>query len=552
MAVAAMMLASLALAQNPPKQDKGSFLYNKKDPSVRIPLPPGSAVWSFDAYGWKGMQANEIGLKINREGGGIYAISLDVRLREVQKPCAAVYAEFDREPARKALEVQQFPVRWERPGILLEIQNPKDRQFYRSLVLCRPAGGSSLEAFISPGYVVLLGLYVHVLEALGDTFASRLPTVAAPSLVTRSGNLDVRITNNGKPVENAQITLIHVATNKSYTLKTDKDGRCSSAAIPFGNFEIEIIGAKGETLSKEKREITGEGAHPVSLNIDLTNDLVNQLLAPEMDHIARAFALREEGELDEAIGEFREALREKPSDADLHYYLGDTLRAKGDLNGAIREFGEALRFRPDVPAYYYCRGDSYRELRQLDKALADFNKMLALDPGNLNGIAARADVFYYSGDYRKAAAEYSQLLGTTKLPLAYFRRAWSYYSLGNYQAALADYEKTIELDPKSLDAFNSLAWLLATTPVDSMRNGARAVEYAQRAVDLAGSRETYLYMDTLAAAYAEAGRFGEAASLQRKAISLLPKDFDEKEKAGFETRLRLYEQRKPYREPTKP
>ena len=66
---------------------------------------------------------------------------------------------------------------------------------------------------------------------------------------------------------------------------------------------------------------------------------------------------------------------------------------------------------------------------------------------------------------------------------------------------------------------NCLAWVLATCPEASVRNGAEAVELARRAVKLSDGREPAI-LGTLAAAYAEAGRFPEAVQTARKALEL--------------------------------
>jgi hypothetical protein len=75
-----------------------------------------------------------------------------------------------------------------------------------------------------------------------------------------------------------------------------------------------------------------------------------------------------------------------------------------------------------------------------------------------------------------------------------------------------------------------------------------AVEYGEKALSLAGQSDSFIHMDTLAAAYAEAGRFADATAMQSKAISLIPKDYDAKESAQFKARLQSYKEQKPWRE----
>jgi tetratricopeptide (TPR) repeat protein len=72
---------------------------------------------------------------------------------------------------------------------------------------------------------------------------------------------------------------------------------------------------------------------------------------------------------------------------------------------------------------------------------------------------------------------------------------------------------------------NDLAWILATHPDPEVRDGAEALEPAQRAADLTRRRDPQV-LDTLAAAYAAAGRYGEAIANAQKALQLAPDDRD--------------------------
>ena len=109
-------------------------------------------------------------------------------------------------------------------------------------------------------------------------------------------------------------------------------------------------------------------------------------------------------------------------------------------------------------------------------------------------------------------------------------------------AQVAQLRKAAERgDPESL---NNLAWLLATCPDSGLRDGKSAVAFAEKAV-AATLRKNAAYLDTLAAAYAEAGQFAKAVSVQNEAIALL---HDEKMKEDLASRLRLYQSNSPYRE----
>ncbi len=91
-------------------------------------------------------------------------------------------------------------------------------------------------------------------------------------------------------------------------------------------------------------------------------------------------------------------------------------------------------------------------------------------------------------------------------------------------------------------AHNHLAWLLATCPEASLRNGAEAIEHAQRADHLCGGTRPDV-LDSLAAGYAEAGWFPEALAAARKAVQLATKQDQPTLAEGLRARIALYEKR---------
>jgi Zn-dependent protease len=118
--------------------------------------------------------------------------------------------------------------------------------------------------------------------------------------------------------------------------------------------------------------------------------------------------------------------------------------------------------------------------------------------------------------------------------------------LGRWQQAIADYDQALQLQPKLAAAHNNLAWLLATCPVDALRNGQVALEHATWACKATGWTVPN-FLETLAAAYAEVGDFGRALQWQQRALA----DPGYRQTYGDDADacLRLYEQGLPYRLP---
>jgi len=122
-----------------------------------------------------------------------------------------------------------------------------------------------------------------------------------------------------------------------------------------------------------------------------------------------------------------------------------------------------------------------------------------------------------------------------------------YYLQRRVREALAEWRRAVELDPKHVLALNRAALVLAASPDASLRNGAEAVALAQRAVELSGGRDPAL-LDTLAAAYAEAGRFPEATRTARRALDLAKQQRDSQLAQALSSRIALYEAGTPFRE----
>src|SRR5262249_45345271 len=119
---------------------------------------------------------------------------------------------------------------------------------------------------------------------------------------------------------------------------------------------------------------------------------------------------------------------------------------------------------------------------------------------------------------------------------------------GEFAQATAHYRLAVKAEPELVLALNNLAWLLATHPDTQIRNGSEAVQMGERAVSITKAREP-MFLGTLAAAYAEAGRFDDAIKTGEKARDLA-KSRGMKELADRnEQLLREYKSGKPHREP---
>ena len=129
--------------------------------------------------------------------------------------------------------------------------------------------------------------------------------------------------------------------------------------------------------------------------------------------------------------------------------------------------------------------------------------------------------------------------------MVHYRRSQTHHALKKYSEAQEDFAEALKREPDYPNLLNSWAWQLATCPEPKYRDGRKALDYASRANEKAGGKRPEC-LDTLAAAYAEAGQFDEAVKAQKKAIeSLAPKAAEQRK--AMQARLKLYEAGKPFR-----
>ncbi len=130
-------------------------------------------------------------------------------------------------------------------------------------------------------------------------------------------------------------------------------------------------------------------------------------------------------------------------------------------------------------------------------------------------------------------------------------RADAYLSIGKQAEAIVDYELAYSVDPEDDGVLNNLAWVLATSPKDKLRDATRAIQLATKACEMTEYRQAHI-LSTLAAAFAEAGDFDKAVEWSTKAVELGKAEAIEQKNIEIEDQLQQelenYQQKKPWRE----
>lgn len=162
-------------------------------------------------------------------------------------------------------------------------------------------------------------------------------------------------------------------------------------------------------------------------------------------------------------------------------------------------------------------------------------------------IRSRCPAISLDACFDRALRRYTDVIEKKPNATTYVSRAMIWKFKGEHDKAIADYSEAIRRVSWGLTHHDhtcaKLAWLLATSPVDALRDGKKAIEHATRACQRTEWKNCE-WIDTLAAAYAETGDFQEAIKWQEKALSMCPED----QKDDLRSKLDLYKSGKPYRE----
>ena len=254
------------------------------------------------------------------------------------------------------------------------------------------------------------------------------------------------------------------------------------------------------------------------------------------------------GTNDQAIADYNQALAINPKLPGAYINRGEIYNQRRNYDQAISDFNQAIQIDPKKILAYNGRAAAYIAKGYYDQAIADDNVAIGLDPTAMFAYFNRGRAYHLSGNDDQSIASYSQLIQLDPgKPAPYVNRGVSYAAKSEYEKAFTDFNSALQIDPNLSVAINNLAWQMATCPDASFRDGSKAVEFATKACTLSGWTNLS-QLDTLAAAYAEAGDFDNAVKLEKLVADTPGLVADDA--AMAKARVVLYQAHQPYhREP---
>ena len=260
-------------------------------------------------------------------------------------------------------------------------------------------------------------------------------------------------------------------------------------------------------------------------------------------------ALARAGRMPEAIGHYEQAVRSKFDYAEAHCNLGTVFLREGKISDAEGEFEQAVRIKPDFYEAHSNLGDALVRLGKVTAAIAQYQQALKINPKGAEAHYNLADALLGLGKAQEAIEHYQQALKINpRYAEAHSKLGAVLIVTGKAPDARSQLEEALRLNPDLADAQNNLAWVLATLPPAQGGDPVRAVGLAQRACELSGNRAPG-DLDTLAVAYAAAGRFDAAVVTARKAIDLARAAGQASLLKEIEARFELYRSGRAYHPP---
>jgi tetratricopeptide (TPR) repeat protein len=229
---------------------------------------------------------------------------------------------------------------------------------------------------------------------------------------------------------------------------------------------------------------------------------------------ARAEACTVEEKYDAADADYSKLVEQSPTDANLIYKRATFRLAAKKFQGAIDDYDAYEKLVPGSQwSVLQWKANAKAGMKKFDEAIADLTKLVNEGPNRTSALLTRGLMYSRCNKPDKAIADYDEILST---------------------------------NPDNAVAVNNKAWTLCTANVDKIRDGKKAVELATRACELTQWQNAG-YIDTLAAAYAEAGDFEKAVKYQTQVLE--DAELVKREGQELKDRLELFKQKKPYRLP---
>ncbi len=225
-------------------------------------------------------------------------------------------------------------------------------------------------------------------------------------------------------------------------------------------------------------------------------------------------------QFDKAIVLFDKALKADPNDVAALVGRSRAFLQMGDVAKALTDANAAIQKSPNVASAFGQRGIIFKIKQQNPEAIKDFSKAIELDGNYAWAYAQRADLYSRAQENDKALKDIDKALKAKPNFVEALRlRAWVLSRMGKCKEASDDFQKVAKLSPNDAWSIQDTAWFLLTCPDEKLQDATKAMELAQKAVQMSGDKDG-VFQETLAEAFFKQGDPLKAIEHQKKAIEL--------------------------------
>ena len=269
----------------------------------------------------------------------------------------------------------------------------------------------------------------------------------------------------------------------------------------------------------------------------------------EQTHLLLGAALAKQNKYDEAAAEYRAALALNPESVVIHNNLGRLMHSMGKLDGAFEHYAAAIKLDPDFAEVHNNVGILLLQQGKLPQATMQLREAVRLNPESRDSLYNLALALNRQQAWPEAVTLFTKTVDRSNSDAnAHYEYGLALAHLGKAQPARGEYAQALLLQPELVPAMDGLAWILATASKPELRNGEQAVALAERACSLT-QRKDADRLKTLAAAFAEAGRFAEAAQTAQEAADKALQAGNQPLAAQCNRLVESFKKNTPWREP---
>ncbi len=252
--------------------------------------------------------------------------------------------------------------------------------------------------------------------------------------------------------------------------------------------------------------------------------------------------------LDAAEDSFRKAISTNSKNSDAYNNLGNALSSLGKLDEAVIQYSQALQLNKTNATLHVNLGKALSKMGRADEARSEFATAVAMAPGFIDARYELGRQLFFARQFPPAREQLTEALKLQpNQPSAEFYLGLVCMEMQQEEEGLNHFRQAVHLRPEGVEALNAAAWAMATSRNDRLRDGTEAVRLAEKACELT-SRQQPVVLNTLAASYAEAGRFELAIGTANEALQLAQLSHQSNLVTQIQDGLASYQAKQPYRQ----